>query len=260
MSRILLSPMSHFLFSPMAWGLLLALLLLLTWRRLPRLLRALGITMGIFLLLLCAPLGANALVHVVESLTPDGARCTARDDGPIVVLSGGFEREPRDIDDYAAMNPETWKRVRGAVELWRKRGTGELWIAGGGPYRIKESAMQARLAADWKVPVSALRIDTRSTTTWESAFVLRTMLPQRIRLVTSAVHLPRSLIAFRTAGFDACAYASDSDYLPPGGLGYFLPQVSAIEKAETAIYEVIGLIEYRLRAARTKPVVASPKN
>jgi len=249
--------MSHFLFSPMAWGLLLALLLLLSWRRLTRRWRVVGVAIGLVLLVLCAPLGANALEWGVESLTPDAARCTGRDTGPIVLLSGGFEREPTDIDDYAAFNPETWKRVRGAVDLWRAGGSGALWIAGGGPYRIKESAMQARLASDWKVPASALRIDTRSTTTWESAFALRPVLPKRIRLVTSAVHLPRATIAFRAAGFDVCAHASDSSFVPfDGSPGYFIPQVSAIYKVEDASYELIGVVYYRLRAwraARAQP-------
>lgn len=249
--------MSHSLFSPLAWGLLLALLLLLLWRRLTHRWRVAGALLGLLLLALCAPLGANALVLALESLAPADAHCAQRDaspdTSPIVVLSGGFERAPRDLDDYAALNRATWKRLRAAVDLWRTQRAGALWIAGGGPYRVKESAMLARLASDWKVPVSALRIETQSTTTWDSAFALKRALPQRIRLVTSAMHLPRAGIAFRAAGFSACAQASDSEVVPFDGLGYWLPQASAIAKSEAALHELVGMVYYRYRLYRDVP-------
>jgi len=256
MSQILLSPLSHFLFSPMAWGLLLALLLLLTWRRLTRRWRVAGSLVGLALLLLCTPLGANALIGMVESRIPAHAQCDRASRAPIVVLSGGFEREPRTIDDYAALTPESWRRLRAAVDAWRgdrgDRGSSgsAFWIAGGGPHALKESAMQARLAHDWGVPVDALRIETRSMTTWESAVQLRGSLPAQIRLASSAWHLPRALIAFRAAGFRPCLQVTDSQYLPPDGLGYFLPQVSAMEKTEVAAYEAIGTLYYYIRVMR----------
>jgi uncharacterized SAM-binding protein YcdF (DUF218 family) len=125
-------------------------------------------------------------------------------------------------------------------------------------YPFKESALQARLASDWKVPVSALRIETKSTTTWESAFALRRVLPGRIRLVTSPWHQSRALLAFRAAGFDACVHVLGSDVVPFEGVGYLLPQVSAIEKAENAMYELVGYFYYRIRASCEGHVVRQP--
>ena len=243
--------MPYFLFSPITWGLLLALALLLSWRRLSRAWRTAGVVAGVLLLVLCMPLGANALQRVLESLAPSSVHCTQRDTGPIVLLSGGFEHEPRDADDYAAFTLETWNRVRAAADLWRQGGKGELWITGGGPYRFKESALQGRLASDWDVPASALRIETTSTTTWESAFALKPALSgQKLRLVTSPAHRARALFAFEAAGLDACVQDTGSDVISFGSLGYLLPQVSAIEKAENAIYELVGIAYYRIRKLR----------
>jgi uncharacterized SAM-binding protein YcdF (DUF218 family) len=203
------------------------------------------------LLVLCMPLGANALQRVLESLAPPSVHCSQRDTGPIVLLSGGLEYEPRDADDYAAFTLETWNRVRAAADLWRRGGKGELWITGGGPYRFKESELQGRLASDWDVPVSALRIETQSTTTWESAFALKPALSgQKLRLVTSPAHRARALFAFEAAGFDACVQDTGSDVVSFGRLGYLLPQVSAIEKSENAIYELVGNAYYRIRKLR----------
>ena len=239
--------MPYYALSPITWSLLLGLLLLLSWTRLSRPWRALGVGLWVVLLLLCAPLGANALQKWLESMVPEPERCAQDDDAPLVLLSGGFEREPRGLGDYASFRFETWRRVRGAVDTWHQRGGGELWIAGGGPYTFKESALQARLARDWGVPVPVLRIETQSTTTWESAFVLRHVMPKHIRLVTSPAHQPRALLAFRAAGFDACAVDIGSDVSHFANPLFLLPQVSSIEKAEMAIYELVGMMYYRLR-------------
>lgn len=243
--------MAHLLLSPLTWALLLALLLCLTWRQLGKPLRVAGIVLEAALLLLCTPLGANALVRYVESRTPAQALCAPDvSPMPIVLLSAGYDWDPAVNDDYVALAPESWRRLRGAIALWQRNPGSELVIAGGGPFATKESTVLARLAQDWGVPAAALRTETRSTTTWESAFALRGTLPARVRLVSSALHLPRALVAFRAAGFAACAYPNDSDYQPPGSWGYYVPQSSSLTKAELALHELAGTAIYAWRARR----------
>jgi uncharacterized SAM-binding protein YcdF (DUF218 family) len=240
--------MPYFLFSPVTWGLLLAVSLLLSWRRLARAWRWAGGIAGAALLVLCMPLGANALERLLESLVPARAYCTAADAGTIVLLSGGFEHGPRDVGDYAAFTLESWNRVRAATDLWHRGGGGELWITGGGPYRVKEATMQGRLAGDWGVPASALRLDARSNTTWDSAFALAPALHGgKVRLVTSPWHRARTRFAFAAAGVDACMHDTGSDVVPFESVGYLLPQASAIGKTENALYELVGIAYYRFR-------------
>lgn len=240
--------MLYLVLSPVTWSLLLAALLALAWRHLGKPWRVGGLLLLAVLTVLLTPLGANALVRRIEAQLPAPLHCQGQDRAALVVLSGGFARTPADVGDYSALNQESWGRLRHAVDLWRRGDGGVLVIAGGGPYAVKESAMLARLARDWGVPAAAIRTETRSTTTWQSAFELRGRLPARIRLVSSALHLPRALLAFRAAGFQPCPESSGSAYLPSGGLGYFMPQTSAIEKSEAAIHEWIGGIQYGLRA------------
>jgi len=244
------------LLSPMTWGLLLGALLWLTWSRLWVPLRALGLLLMFAVLVLCTPLAANLLIGDVESRIPASAHCVAPGT-PIVVLAGGLDEEPRADDDYAALTQASWRRLRGAVDLWRTDPGSPLVIAGGGPYTIKEASVMARLARDWGVPQPALRTEAASTTTWESAFALRGTLPARIRLVSSASHLPRALLSFRSAGFDPCVHASDSEYVPMGGVGYFVPQVSAVAKTQIALYELAGMVQYRMRAGEALPATAT---
>jgi len=241
--------MHHILLSPMTWALLWMAAAWLTWTRARAWWRVVLVVAGLAIVLLCTPLGANALIRAVETSVPATARCGAGDAAaPIVVLTGGLQDEPRAQDDYIALTPSSWRRLRGGVELWRRGAPVEMTIAGGGPFAISEAAVLARLAQDWGVPAHLLRQETGSTTTWESAMALRGSLPSRVRVVSSATHLPRARVAFEAAGFSPCMVASDSVYVPMGSVGYLLPQLSAMQKTQLALYEMAGVVSYRWRA------------
>ena len=248
--------MYQLLLSPMTWGLLLALLLLLGWTRWGLAFRAITVVLLLLVVVLWMPLGGNALIGHVEAQVPHDAFCQAPD-APIVVMGGGFDEEPRAVDDYAALTQPSWRRLHGAVTLWRANPAAQLVIAGGGPFQIKESQVLAHLARAWGVPSKQVRTEAESTTTWESAMALRGSLPARIRLVSSAEHLPRALMSFRAAGFTPCVVASDSMYVEPGGVGYYLPQISGVEKSETAIYELVGMLSYRQRVREQSQAAAA---
>jgi len=241
--------MLHILLSPMTWALLWMAAAWLTWTRARLWWRVMLVAAGVAIILLCTPLGANALIRTVENSVPASARCDAKDAGaPIVVLAGGLQDEPRAQDDYIALTPSSWRRLRGGVELWRRGAPVLMTIAGGGPFAISEATVLGRLARDWGVPARMLHEETQSATTWESAMALRGTLPLRVRVVSSATHLPRALVAFQAAGFTPCMVASDSAYVPMGSVGYFLPQLSAMQKTHVALYEMLGEASYRWRA------------
>ena len=61
----------------------------------------------------------------------------------------------------------------------------------------------------------------------------------------SALHAARALHAFRAAGYQPCLAVSESAWLPPGEIGYYLPRTSALRKAEQAIHELVGDLVYR---------------
>jgi uncharacterized SAM-binding protein YcdF (DUF218 family) len=250
--------MSYLLYSPLTWVLLLGAVLPLLWSRLGTGARVMAVIALVSALALLTPFGGNALVRQVESRIPAGMRCAdvAGDWSgatPIVLLSAGFETDPATDDPYVALAPDSWRRLRAAVLLWQKSPDSEFFISGGGPFAMKESTVLVALARDWGVPAKVLHAERHSTTTWESAFALRDLVgSHRIRVVSSALHLPRALIAFRAAGFQPCAQPSDSDYQPPGSLGYYLPQRSGLRKSEMAIYEILGTGMYRYRAYRLK--------
>lgn len=244
----------HAFFSPLGFGLLIALAATLLWRRLPRSLRALAVVVESIVIVSMCPVGANALVWQIESRVPPAETCAAPQPTTIVVLSAGVERAPNNPEDLAALASASIHRTLAGVALWRRTPQATLVLSGGGPFDVSESAVLQHFAEQLGVPAASIRIDERSQTTWENAERLRALeppLPRRIWLVSSALHLPRALIAFRANGFDACPFVSERRYLPPGGIGYYLPQSSALYKTEGALHELAGLLYYRWRAAGT---------
>lgn len=232
-----------FVLSPLPWAIFVAVILVLARRRMPRALCWTGIAIEVLLVLSMTPLGANAMVGLIQSRVPLPATCKIPTPPTIVVLSGGVEHPPHAADDFAALNRSSLVRLFAALELWQRVPDGRLVMAGGGQH-MPEAVVMANLAERMGVPGSAIEVEGKSHTTWENArnvAALSPAVPKRIWLVSSALHLPRALGAFRAWGFEPCAWPSESMYAPFGmDPGYFVPQSSSLAKAELAIHELVG--------------------
>lgn len=255
--------MPDFILSPLFWSLLLALLLGVLWRRVAKWLRYALLAVEMLLVLAMTPLGANRLVHSIESRVPQADACAQPAPGVIVLLSGGVDGPVHRVDDYAALAHTSLERLFAAVALWRAHPDATLVISGGDPHgSIAESTVLASLAHRMGVPADKLRTETRSQTTWENAANLaqeQPALPRRIWLVSSGLHLPRATLAFRAFGFDPCAYSSGSLYIPfSASLGYFMPQTSSLAKSDRAIHELLGGWAYAWRARHMEGQAAKP--
>jgi uncharacterized SAM-binding protein YcdF (DUF218 family) len=233
------------LLSPLSWLLLGGLAALVLRRRGARF--AAG-AVALCAVVLMTPLGANALVRLVESRVPAGP-CHAPADAPIVVLGAGVDHEPRDGTDIGVLSSASLRRLVAGVQLWERHPQARFFVLGASPFEVPESDLYANLAQHLGVPAASITRESTSTTTWENAQHLAALLsPRPIRLVTSALHAPRAALAFRAAGFEPCIATSGSDYLGSGEAGYFVPRTSALRKADAALHEIVGDIAYRWRA------------
>jgi uncharacterized SAM-binding protein YcdF (DUF218 family) len=240
--------------SPLGFGLLLALMLRLARRRLSRAAIRIGIAVEIVLLALSTPLGANALVAWQESRAPLPDACAAPQPNTIVVLSGGIRRDAADARDFATLNVASLQRTIAGADLARRTPDAQLVLAGGprigGQSDVSQAAVMATIAEGFGVPATSIRAESLSTTTWENATRVRALdppLPQRIWLVTSATHMPRSLLAFRAAGFEPCSYPADRRASPFDGPADLLPSAGAIANTDAVLHEWVGEVAYRVR-------------
>lgn len=238
-----------FMFSPLTFAWVVTLLVTTLWRRIPRWCRWTGVALVVLAWLAMAPVGANLLVLGIESRVPSITACEKPLPATIVVLSGGTDRRPRSADDFSALSASSLHRLFAGIKLWQRTPGARLVIAGGS-WGVPESVLLANLAERMGVPRGAIETEQRSHTTWENALNVATLspaVPRRIWLVSSALHLPRAVGAFRAWGFEPCAWPSESLYVPFSvSVGYFMPQRSSLAKVDLAIHELLGGLAYRV--------------
>lgn len=245
--------------SPLPYAVLGVLVLAVAWRHLPLWLGCAGIAVEVLLVACTTPLGAALLVRSAESRAPPTDACAVPAPASIVVLAGGFRHSPANHDDFGALRETSLQRVFTGVALWRASSNARLVLSGGGG-AIPEAVVMANLAISLGVTPNAIAIEDRSHTTWENAqYVAQLMpaIPRRFWLVTSPMHLPRALIAFRAWGFKPCVWpAEPRQSIPALSLGSMLPQGMAAWHAANALHELIGDVVYARRAQRHAQVAA----
>jgi uncharacterized SAM-binding protein YcdF (DUF218 family) len=180
----------------------------------------------------------------------------------IVVLGGGT---------LSASSPRPWVEVAEAgdrvlygAKLYRE-GKAPLVVLSGGR-RVDwygagppEASDMAELMQGMGVPEQAILAETASHNTYENAVNVQKMLQQHqitgpILLVTSAMHMPRSLAIFRHLKMSAIAAPTDfrTTRIPDRqGFGGFVislfPDAEEMYKTTLALKEYVGLIIYRLQ-------------
>jgi uncharacterized SAM-binding protein YcdF (DUF218 family) len=124
------------------------------------------------------------------------------------------------------------------------------------------AADMAELLGRLGVPQEALWLETRSLNTYENALYSREILQEhaieRILLVTSALHMPRSVALFEKQGIEVIPAPADFTVTQQGWDNLFsgsletrfislLPNASSLSLTTNVLKEYIGILVYRLR-------------
>lgn len=262
---LFLSKLLPLLFYPLGLACILMLIALVTLRKRPR-----QATVAITLALITLLVGSNgwvsrALISSLEFQHIPPVQLPQTD--AIVVLGGATKpaTPPRPGVDLS----EQSDRVFYAAQLYHQH-KAPLIIASGGRinWRISPKFQQQSEAADMTdillqlgVPASAIILEPDSLNTYQNAVNVKRVLTNRhigqIILVTSAMHMPRSLFIFQRQGIDAIA--APTDFLvtnnefqqlqssPQATLLNLLPDAEKLAQFTLALKEYIGLFVYRLR-------------
>lgn len=124
-------------------------------------------------------------------------------------------------------------------------------VTGGDASRLDEplSVTYARTLLQLGVPRSDQVLETRSMNTWQNAMfslpLLRTIDAQRVWLVTSGVHMRRSMLCFSHFGIDAVPMRADYAH----GIWSKLPRGANVALTDAALHEFLGVAAYHLYAA-----------
>lgn len=244
------------LISPLGLSLLLWLVgTLLSWRGWRGWGRGCRTAGCLLLIVLGSPLVGERLLHSLEAEYPPTQVADSPSADAIVVL-GGFTQPPIpprlniDVD-------EGFDRLLHGMRLWRADKAPLLMFSGGNiPYLsgspMTEAASLCSLALEYGVDPQAILVEEESRNTYENALFTSRLLRQRglnrILLVTSASHMPRSVAAFRKQGLEIIPSPTDVQVVPrPFTPLQLLPGMDALDYSTTAIKEQVGMWIYWLR-------------
>ena len=170
----------------------------------------------------------------------------------VIVPSSGAEAPN---GRQARLDQGGYMRLRAGIEAWRR--TGGLLLLMGGIASAPEYALSAdmrRVALDMGVPDEAIRVVPMSRTTWEdihgAARILREegLDPKKgVLLVTSALHMHRSMAVARSVGIDPVPLCSDYRQLEAPTWAAWFPNNGAPWNARAMLHELMGVWYYRLR-------------
>jgi uncharacterized SAM-binding protein YcdF (DUF218 family) len=246
---------------PLGFASVMLVVALLTFWKRPRL-----AAIAIFLALLAILLPSNAWFSngFVRSLEDQYLPTQLPTADAIVVLGGALRSQaaPRpwidvtDAGDRPIYGAQLY--LQGKAPLVILSGGRIEWKGGGS---ASESADMAQLIKALGVPANAILEDPTSLTTRENAVnVQKIMQEQGIRkilLVTSALHMPRSMAIFKKIGVEAIAaptdfLISDQEIKEPQSTvqGFILnlfPDSGNMERFTRALKEYFGLVIYGLR-------------
>jgi uncharacterized SAM-binding protein YcdF (DUF218 family) len=213
-------------------------------------------------------LSGNRLISmaVVRSLEWQYLPPTTLPKADVIVVLGGGTRPlsyPRPTHEVN----EAGDRLLYAASLYQQGVAPHVLLSGGtvgvdGPALMQEAESMGTLLATMGVPAEAQWLETTSRNTYENAVETKKVLDaqgiERIVLVTSAMHMPRSVAIFEKQGFtvipaptDYVVTQADWDYYfaPNPAIQVFnlLPGVEAMDRLVRTVKEYLGMEVYRWR-------------
>lgn len=194
--------------------------------------------------LLLLPLSERFPAWQENSRAPDG----------IVVLGGAIDSDSTVTRGSLEMDASA-ERVFAMLRLARKYPNAKIVFSGGSGSIVQgrepEAPIAGALLAEFGIVPDRVVLEGKSRTTWENAVFTRDLVQrkpnERWILVTSAFHMPRSIGAFRRAGFDIEAYPVDWRTGGWRDAGSNFDRLSAgLARVDVALHEWIGLVAYWL--------------
>jgi uncharacterized SAM-binding protein YcdF (DUF218 family) len=173
----------------------------------------------------------------------------------IVVLTGG-SIPPGGLIPFPSIQEAMFRRLEEAWRLYRLNPK-PIIVSGGhvNPFTppMDENRIAREYLVRWGVPKRDVLAEDRSRDTFESAVEVEKILRQhkwkRYLLVTSAVHMPRSMLAFAARAPEPVPAPGDFSL---GRLAltplHLFPSETAGQNISSSMHEYIGLMNYSWRA------------
>jgi uncharacterized SAM-binding protein YcdF (DUF218 family) len=237
-------------------------LLLTRWRRLAHVL-LIG-SVATLAILGLSPL-SNALLLSLSERFPAWEAGPNDPDG-VIVLGGTIDPDVSEVRNAIELDSSA-ERVTALLTLARRFPNARIVFSGGSGSLLQKPVAEApfarKLLAEFGMTGDRFIFEDTSRTTWENAINTRDLVQpkpgERWLLVTSSFHMPRSVGAFRMAGFEVEAYPVDWRTRGWNDATQTFDRLSSgLSRADVAIHEWRGLVTYWL-VGRSSELFPSPR-
>lgn len=190
----------------------------------------------------------NSLEKRYHQLSPDEIQ-NIPDSVDIIVLGAGYSDETY-LSPNNQLNKHAMMRLAEGIRL-QKQIPGSRLITSGLGYRIDlpGAVVMYRTALILGVDSASMDISGRPLTTWSEAdqYVKKFGNERKLVLVTSAVHMPRAMMLFRSKGIDVTPAPADFLVRYPSVKSpwLWLPAAENIRMLEQAMHEYGGIVWHR---------------
>jgi uncharacterized SAM-binding protein YcdF (DUF218 family) len=169
----------------------------------------------------------------------------------VVVLGAGHSNDNNILPVTSRIGYDSMVRLIEGIRIYRMMPEGKLLLSGGSePGTISSAQDMAQLAKELGVNENDIIIESKSRDTEDEAYIIRSMIGEEsFVLVTSSVHMPRSMALFRKNGMKPIPAPTRSieERIYYRGPDPFYPSSVNLEKSEMAFHEYLGIIWAKLR-------------
>src|SRR6056297_1700768 len=173
----------------------------------------------------------------------------------IVVLSGGTVTHSPEEGGQTSPGAETLKRLSFGYRIHRASGLpiistgGTPLSAGAGGGEVAAGDAMGRYLVALGADPEAVYTEDASRNTFENAALIAEQYDhQRVILVTSAYHMPRSVWVFQQIGFQVMPAPTDYKIDADGyNLWSFFPSMGSFHDSYRALHEYVGIVYYLWR-------------
>ena len=201
-----------------------------------------------------APAVINPLLATLEDQYPNSLMCESG--SHLIVLGGGVDSRASRDTEFERMSNSTMSRATSALRIASGEPQLRLIAAGGALASITEADLIANYWNAMGIDDKRIVRESSSSNTRENAINVARLLAGEsvqgpVRLLTSALHMPRALLSFRRVmseqALDVCPVSVDQQAIPDVPFWALMPQTTALVKFDKWLHEIIALTVYRLR-------------
>lgn len=168
----------------------------------------------------------------------------------VVVLSSGSAFNPK-LSATNQLQDVTLIRLVEGIRIYRKLKNAKLIVSGNHPFSaVSHAEIMGKAAIELGVPATDILLEGKSNDTKDQAVQIKNIVQNQLFiLVTSAVHMPRSVRLMEKQGLQPIAAPTDYFNRETANYSMFnqIPSASAGSFFERTIHEYIGLLWASLR-------------